>query len=216
MRKFSKAFLPALMIAAMATNGFIPVEAAHWPLRQKQAAARDLGQASVAKSVMATSTPFVTSVWHTECRDAEGNLKWEDTSHNLVVTTGLNALLDNTFRASGYTAAWSVGLKGTGTVAAGDTMASHAGWSEITAYSESTRQTLTLAAASGGSATNSASKAVFNVNGSATVDGYFVTTSSTKSGTTGTLYNAVTFSGGSRAVTSGDILSVTVTLSVTG
>jgi len=211
MRKFSKAFLPALMIAAMATNGFIPVEAASWPLRQKQAAARDVGQAEIVRSA-----PHVTSTWETTCTDRKGKIKWRDKSTNLVVTTGLNALLDNTFRASGYTAAWSVGLKGTGTVAAGDTMASHAGWSEITAYSESTRQTLTLAAASAGSATNSASKAVFNVNGSATVDGYFVTTSSTKSGTTGTLYNAVTFSGGSRSVSSGDILSVTVTLAVTG
>lgn len=156
----------------------------------------------------------VTSIFYTECHDAQGNLKWTNTSKNLVVTTGRNALLDNTFRASGYTAAWYVGLKGTGTVNAADTMASHAGWSEVTAYSEATRQTLTLAAASGGSASNSASKAVFNINDSATVDGYFVTTGSAKSGTTGTLYNAVTFAGGSESVTSGDIISVTATFTV--
>lgn len=148
-----------------------------------------------------------------ECVGSDGQVKWVEEIHNLVVTAGFNDLLAKYFKGSSYTAAWYVGLKGTGTVAAGDTMASHAGWTEIAAYSESVRQTLTLGTPASGSVDNSASKAVFTINGSATVDGAFVTTDNTKSGTTGTLYGASSFSS-SRAVISGDVLNVTITLSV--
>lgn len=148
-----------------------------------------------------------------ECIGADGQVKWVEEIHNLVVTAGLNDLLAKYFKGSSYTAAWYVGLKGTGTVAAGDTMASHSGWTEITAYSESVRQTLTLGTPSSGSVDNSASKAVYTINGNATVDGAFVATDSTKGGTTGTLYGASSFTT-SRAVIAGDTLNVTITLSV--
>lgn len=151
-----------------------------------------------------------------ECRDSEGRLKWRDEFDNLVVTAGLNDLLDKTFKGSGYTAAWYVGLTAaTPTFAAGDTMASHGGWTESAAYSEANRQTLTLGTVSGGSVSNSASKAVFSINGSATVGGAFVTTNNTKSGSTGTLYGGGALTEGNRSVVSGDTLSVTVTLTVT-
>ena len=87
----------------------------------------------------------VTGKFIVECRDAEGNLRWADGFPNLVVTTGKNDLLNKYFLGSAYTAAFYVGLKGTGTIAAGDTMASHAGWSEITGYSNATRPTFTAA-----------------------------------------------------------------------
>jgi hypothetical protein len=147
-----------------------------------------------------------------ECRDGAGNLRWAEDVFNLTTTAGATDVLTQYFKGAAYTAAFYVGLKGTGTAATGDTMASHAGWAEVAAYSNSTRPALTLGTASAGSVDNSASKAVFNINGSATVDGAFVTTNNTISGTTGTLFGAATFSGGSRAVLSGDTLSVTVTL----
>lgn len=147
-----------------------------------------------------------------ECHDADGNLKWVEDIHNLIVTVGGNFLLDNNFRASGYTAAWFIGLKGAGTAALADTMASHGGWAEVTAYSESVRQTLTMAAAASKSSTNSASPAVFSVNGTVTIAGIFITTSNTKSGTTGTLYAATDFSVSRNAV-SGDTLTATYTAS---
>ena len=90
-------------------------------------------------------------------------------------------------------------------------MSSHAGWAVVADYSESVRQTLTLGTASSGSIDNSASKAAFSINGTATVAGAFITDSSTKSGTSGTLYGVVDFSS-SRSVISGDTLTVTVTL----
>lgn len=142
-------------------------------------------------------------------------LAWRDGFDNLVVTAGLNALLDNTFNAAAGSVAWYVGLKGSGSVAAGDTMGSHAGWSEVTAYSEANRQTWTKnGAASGGAMSNSSSKAVFSMNGAYTVAGGFLTSNNTKGGTTGTLYGAGDFSA-ARSGGSGDTLTVQVDLSVT-
>jgi hypothetical protein len=48
---------------------------------------------------------------------------------------GKNDLLDKYFKGSAYTATWFLCLKGTGTAAVGDTLASHAGWAEVTPYS---------------------------------------------------------------------------------
>jgi hypothetical protein len=146
------------------------------------------------------------------CRDAEGNIRWEDDFPNLVVTAGKNDLLNKYFLGSAYTAAFFVGLKGTGTIAAGDTMASHAGWTDITGYSNATRPAFTAASSTAGSSTNSASPAVFNINATNTVAGCFITTSSTVGGTTGTLFSAADFAS-SRAVLSGDTLTVTYTVS---
>lgn len=156
-----------------------------------------------------------TSIYTFECRDKDGNLKWREVVPNLVTTAGLNKLLDSTFKTgSGGTPAWYVGLKGAGTIAAGDTMSSHAGWTESAAYSESVRQTLTLGSIASGAVSNSASKAVFTANGSATWAGAFLTDNSTKSGTTGTLYGATDF-GTSRSVIATDTLTVQVDISVT-
>lgn len=151
--------------------------------------------------------------YEVECRDKDGNLKWRDRIVNLVTTAGKNDILTKYLQGSAYTAAWYVGLTSASpTVAAGDTAASHAGWTEVVAYSESVRQTWSGGTASGGSVDNSASKAVFTINANSTgVGGAFLISVSTKSGTTGTIYGAGAFSGGDKTLSSGDTLSVTVT-----
>lgn len=147
-----------------------------------------------------------------ECLDSNGNLKWTDEFDNLVTNVGLNDNLDKYLKGSAYTAAFYVGLTdGTPTTAAADTMASHAGWAEVTAYSESVRQTLTLGTVASQSVDNSASKASFSINGTATVGGAFIVTDNTKSGTTGVLYGVGAFTGGDKSVSNGDTLNVTVT-----
>src|SRR5690349_13093819 len=70
-----------------------------------------------------------------ECFDKDGKLKWTETIENLVTTEGKNDILDKYFKGSAYTASWFLGLKGTGSAAVGDTLASHAGWTEQTPYS---------------------------------------------------------------------------------
>lgn len=111
---------------------------------------------------------------------------------------------------------WFVGLVDNASFsayAAGDTMASHAGWVEGTPYSNTTRPQLTLGTVAAGSVDNSAAKAVFNINATLTVRGAFVCNLANKGTGTGTLYGAADF-GASRSVLSGDTLNVQVTASV--
>lgn len=151
-----------------------------------------------------------------ECLDADGNVKWTETIENLVVTQGKNFALDTLLSGSGYTAGWFLGLvdgASTPTYAAADTMASHAGWTESTAYSNANRPTpnLSTAAAAG---SKSSTATAFTINATATIAGAFLTTSNAKGGTTGTLYSVGSFSGGNRAVVNGDTLNVTYTASL--
>lgn len=147
-------------------------------------------------------------VYLVECFDKGGNLKWSEQFANLVTTAGKTDIIDKYLKGSGYTAAWYLGLKGTGSAAVGDTLASHAGWSEVSDYSGN-RKAITWGTTSGGS--NTASAVSFSITGTATVAGAFVTTAET--GTSGVLYSAGDFST-SRSVANGDTLNVTPTLSV--
>lgn len=158
----------------------------------------------------------VTTLYEVVCFDSRGREKWRDSFENLVVTAGRNHLLDVAFKSGSQITTWYVGLTGASpTFAAADTMSSHAGWTESETYSEGNRQTLTLGTVSAGSVDNSASKATYSINGSATLGGAFLTSNNTKGGTTGTLYGGGAFSGGNRSVVSGDTVQVTATLSIT-
>lgn len=162
---------------------------------------------STAKEVITFENHYIV-----ECIGPDGKLKWTDEFDNLVTNEGLNDNLDKYLKGSTYTAAFYVGLTdGTPTVNAADTMSSHAGWTEVTDYSESTREALVLGTVASQSVDNSASKASYSINATATVGGAFITTVSTKGGTTGTLYGVGAFSGGDKSVDNGDTLNVTVT-----
>jgi hypothetical protein len=160
----------------------------------------------------------VSGYYTVECFDVSGKLKWKDEIHNLVTTVGKNKVLDTIL---GNTAAGAVvmGLKGTGTAVVGDTQASHAGWSEVgganaPAFSGN-RPTPTFGAASAGSkATSSAVAFTFTSGG--TVAGCFINVGglATKDDTTGTLFSAGDFTGGSKTVASTDQLNVTYTATV--
>lgn len=153
------------------------------------------------------------NVYTIECYGPDGKLKWRDITQNIIPNVGLDDILDKYYKGSAYTAAFYVGLTdGTPTTAAADTMSSHAGWTEVTAYSEGARQTLTLGTVASQSVDNSASKAAFSINGTATVGGAFISTDNTKGGTTGILAGVAAFTGGDRSVANGDTLNVTVTL----
>jgi hypothetical protein len=160
-------------------------------------------------------------VFRVQCHDSEGNLKWEAKEHNLVVNEGLQDMNAKYFTGTSYTATWYLGLYGaaaTNTPNANDTMLSHGGWTEVTAYSQATRPQCvfgTPTTADPSVATNSASAAVFSMNGTTTVGGAFLTSDNTKNGTTGILFSAVDFSApGDRSVVSGDTVTVTYTFSL--
>lgn len=146
--------------------------------------------------------------YEVECVGADGEVKWTETIRNLVTTVGKNDIIDKYFKGSAYTAAWYLGLKGTGSAAAGDTLASHAGWAEVTPYAGN-RPAITFGTTSAGS--NTATAVSISINATATVAGAFL--SSVNTGTSGTLYSAGDFAA-SRSVVSGDTLNVTPTVSV--
>ena len=184
---------------------------------------KDVVSSSLVAGGFAADSASAKGVYKIQCHDKDGNLKWEDEAPNLVVNVGLQDMNAKYFTGSAYTAAWYIGLYGSGATnspAAGDTMSSHAGWTEVVAYSQATRPACTFGTpttANPSVATNSASPATFSINATTTVGGAFLTSNNTKSGTTGTLYSAADFSApGDRAVTNGDTLSVTYTISLAG
>lgn len=150
--------------------------------------------------------------WKVECV-RQGQVIWVEEYDNIVVTTGLNKYLDATLKTGLASPAWYVGLKNTGTVVAGDTMASHSGWTLNSTFSNATLPAFTPGTISAGSVDNSASKAVFNINGTTTIYGAYFTDNSAKDGATGILLGAGDF-GSPRAVISGDTLNVTITCSI--
>ena len=158
-----------------------------------------------------------------QCLDKDGKLRWEAEESNLVVNVGLAYMAGSALTSVTAITTWYIGLYGAGasnTPAAGDTMSSHAGWTENVGYSNATRVAVTFVTATTANpsvATNSASPASFNINGTSTVGGAFLTSGSAKSGTAGTLFSASDFtSPGDRSVTSGDTLNVTYTMSLAG
>jgi hypothetical protein len=170
---------------------------------------------------MSTEKVKAGGVFTVQCFDQDGNLKWTAEEHNLVVNVGLKEMNEKFFSGSSYTAAWYLGLYGaaaSNNPAAGDTMASHAGWTEVTAYSQATRPQCvfgTSTTADPSVISNSASVAVFSINGTATVGGAFLTSNNTKGGTTGILFSAGDFQApGDRSVANGDTLNVTYQFSL--
>lgn len=159
-------------------------------------------------------------VYTIECRDEQGHLKWSQATPNLVVNQGLQTMNETYFNSDTQVTTWYVGLiTGPGastTIVAGDTLSSHAGWTEFTDYTGN-RKTAVFAAATTADpsvVTNALSPASFIISGSGgTVAGAFLCSAS--SGTTGTLFSASDFqSPGDRVVVAGDTLNVTYTFSL--
>ena len=183
----------------------------------------DIVAAALATAKPVTEGVGAGGVYTLQCFDKDGKLKWEHSSHNLVVNVGLQDMNAKYFAGSSYTATWFIGLingPGSGTtIAAGDTASSHAGWTENVGYSNATRPAATFGTATTANPsvqTNSASPASFSINATSTIAGAFLISNSTKSGTTGFLFSASDFqSPGDRSVVSGDTLNVTYTFSLT-
>lgn len=158
-------------------------------------------------------------VFTVTCRDKDGNLKWEEVSPNLVVNEGLQDMNAKYFVGSAYTAAWYLGLitgpsSGT-TFAAGDTLVSHAGWTEDANYAGNRKACTfgTATTADPSVITNALNTASFTMNATTTIAGAFLC--SVASGTSGILFSASDFqSPGDRAVVNGDVLVVTYTFNL--
>ncbi len=157
-------------------------------------------------------------VFEVECFDRDGNLKWRETAPNLITNEGLDHILNTVLHADTQITTWYVAIfEDNHTPAAGDTYATP-GYTESTAYTESTRPEYEEAAASSQSVTNSANKATFSINAAKTIYGASLvgggSAPSTKGDTAGggTLLCAAKFSS-SKSVENGDTLNVTYTVS---
>lgn len=184
------------------------------------AKSQDIVTAGLARGGPAADSATAHGEYRIECFDKDGNLKWSTKVPNLVVNVGLQDMNAKYFSGTTYTATWYMGLYGAGATnnpAAGDTMASHAGWTEVTTYSNATRPTVTFGTPTTANPSVATSTAVtFNINGTATIGGAFLMTgNNTKGGTTGTLFSASDFTGGDRSVVNNDTVNVTYTFNLT-
>jgi hypothetical protein len=168
--------------------------------------------------------------YHVVCRDAAGNVKWEDEFPNLVNAVGKQLMLDTLLTGTTYT---TVGpflglISGTGlTFAAADTLSSKS-WTEFTNYTvggSAVRGTAVFGAASSSGTTPSnvttktASAITYTITGAGgTVGGCFLVTGAgavnTQSSTAGTLYSAGAFAT-AKVTTAGDTVSVTYSTTAT-
>lgn len=150
-----------------------------------------------------------------EHRGIDGKLKGTYEFPNGIVDEGMNHILDTQFTGSTQVATWYIGLvdnAGFSAFADADTLASHAGWSESTEYTEGSRVTWDEDAASSRSISNSTT-ADYSINATGNLKGIFVSSNSTKStGNTGTLWSTAAFSS-VVATANGDTLKVTYTVS---
>ena len=107
---------------------------------------------------------------------------------NGLTTAGLNDALETLVR-QGTLRTWRIGLiddTDFDEVDVADTMASHAGWTELTSYDEASRPLWGPAAVTGKLAVNSSSVA-FTLSADASIKGLFLSSDGTKGGTTGIL-----------------------------
>ena len=194
----------------------------------------DAASASVTRGAQHDETLGIQGSYHVECRDAEGNLKWEESFPNLVTAVGKQALFDYYFGATGTAGGTASGANylglcgGTATYTAADTMSSHT-WTEVggtnaPAYTGNRQSISWTAASSAGSTpsnvtTKTGGAITFAMTSSGTVNGCFINSgasaSATKDTTTGILYSAGNFTGGSKTVANGDSLAVTYSTTAT-
>ena len=180
--------------------------------------ANDRVEASTSYNTQPNDSMAIEGYYTAICYSADGFVKWTEDIHNVVCTVGKNATLDGILGNSAQGAV-VMGLKGTGTAVAADTMTSHATWSEVGLANAPTysgnRPAPTFSAASAGSKTTS-SAVSFSMTGTGTVAGCFINIggSATKDTTTGILFSAGDFSS-SKSVVSGDTIAVTYTATLT-
>jgi hypothetical protein len=169
---------------------------------------------TVTRGAGVSETMTAKGVYTVECFDKDGNLKFRDTSDNVITTQGKNYILDK-LGANTYAGPWYCGLVTAGTATSTSTYASPTvtEWTGI-----STRATF---AWSSGTSTMVLTCSFSSVAAAATVTGYImvtggsgVTTTGNTAATGGVLCSASAFSSGSKILAIGDSLNITWTCTV--
>lgn len=192
----------------------------------------DHAEVTMQSNVAGSESVGIEGYYHVVCRDADGNIKWEDEFPNLVNAVGKQLMLDTLLRTSGtYTTVGPfLGLisGASPTFAAADTMTSHGGWTEFINYTvggSAVRGTAVFTASTSTGTTPSnvttcaAAAITYTITGAGgTVGGCFLVTGSgavsTQNSTAGTLYSAGAFAT-AKVTTAGDTVSVTYSTTAT-
>ena len=183
---------------------------------------KDSASAGLIASRKGTEAGGAGGVFTVKCVGPDGQIKWTEKFHNLVVNEGLQDMNSQYFKGIGYNADWYIGLvqgPGSGnTYAAADTLATHAGWTELAA---GTAYTGNRKAATFGTATTADPSVIDNAGSPASfamlVNGTSVAGAllcNAVSGTSGVLFSVGNFTGGDKSVDNGDTLNVTYTFSL--
>src|SRR5215204_3613703 len=174
--------------------------------------AETLGAGIVARSDLVEAMD-VQGRYAVECVGPDGVVKWVEEFDNLVTTVGKNSLLDKFLDLGSAHTAIHMGLKSAGTAVVGDTMTSHASWTEPAIVAARLVPAFSVAAA-GSKVTSAAVSFAINSGTNTVVAGVFIVMSGTSAiaNTTGVLYSAGDFAS-TKTVSSGDTLNVTYTAS---
>jgi len=202
-------------------------------MQKELASCGDQAEITLQASAINNETVGIEGHYHVECRDANGNLKWSEDFDNQVVQVGKIFMLQQTLLTSPVALVGPyLGLvSGSGnTFSPTDTMTSHAGWTEFTAYtvsSSAVRGTAVFSTPTGNNNTTPGSNVVtaaasaitYTITGSGgTIGGCFLVTgtgaSNSLGNTGGTLYSAGAF-GTAKTTTAGDTVSVTYSTTAT-
>jgi hypothetical protein len=192
----------------------------------------DHAEVSMQTKAVGAESIGIQGIYHVVCRDADGNIKWEEEFPNLVNAVGKQLMLDTLLSTAGtYTTVGPfLGLisGASPTFAAADTMLSHGGWTEFINYTvggSAVRGTAVFAASTSTGTTPSnvttcaAAAITYTITGAGgTVGGCFLVTGAgavdTQSSTAGTLYSAGAFAT-AKVTTAGDTVSVTYSTTAT-
>ena len=199
-------------------------------LQKEQGGFGDNATITLNAGAQSNETLGVHGHYHVECRDKDGNLKWEESIPNLVVAAGKQLLLDTLLKGSSYSVNGPyLGLTNASlTPAATDTVGTIVPTYEFTNYTVSgsaVRGTASFASATSSGTTPSnvttstASAITYTITGAGgTVYGCFLVTgtgaSSSQGNTGGTLYSVGNFAT-SKITTAGDTVAVTYSTTAT-
>ena len=163
--------------------------------------------------------PIIKSIWDVECRDKDGNLKWQETCENLVTNQGLQTLLDVMFLAGTQivVADWVVGLTESGSSATSASTYAVPVYTECLSYAGNRKGYVGVRSAQ--TITNNASKAVFTMNAAKNLLGGFLVggaaagldTPGDTAGANCKLYCSVDFTE-LKPVVNTDVVSITIIL----
>jgi len=148
--------------------------------------------------------------WYMVCH-RNGEELWREPWKNIVVNSAITYLLDVGIGTGTHITGWYVGLIVTGgTVASGDALSSHAGWTEMTAYTGVSRPKWQPDAVSGKTIDNSTNKATFSISASTAVGGAWLSSqlSAGVESATNTMFAAGMLASERTGLQNGDTLTV--------